>query len=282
MTLSAFHSLAFLLDSGVDEILAETPQNRFLSKAAEEPFAFEKTQAQAPPLSPATAITVFSHTPPPIETTIPLGTFEAVMAAEKAAKAATTLDALKDALVSFDGIHLKRSAKHLVFEDGNRQAPIMIIGEAPGADEDRVGKAFVGVSGQLLDKMFQAIGYDRHQSENEKSLYLTNMIYWRPAGNRTPSDSEIEILKPFIEKQIDLVKPRLLVLLGNIATKTLLKETAGITRLRGRWFDYQTLSNTTIRTMPLLHPSYLLKTPSHKKETWQDLLKIKSFMTTTE
>lgn len=181
----------------------------------------------------------------------------------------TTLDALRKALEEFEGCALKETARHTVFGDGNPQARVMVIGEAPGADEDRLGKPFVGLSGQLLDRMLEAIHLDR------TSVYISNIVPWRPPGNRQPTTAEIALCLPFIERHIGLIKPDCLLIVGGTAVKALLKTTEGITRLRGRWISYQNpYLPTPIMALATFHPAYLLRSPGRKREVWKDLLKL--------
>ncbi|TIV27765.1 MAG: uracil-DNA glycosylase, partial [Mesorhizobium sp.] len=170
----------------------------------------------------------------------------------------------------FDGCNLKFTAKNLVFADGNPNADLMLVGEAPGRDEDLEGLPFVGRSGRLLDRMLAAIGLDR------ASAYIANVIPWRPPGNRTPTPHETEICRPFIERQIELVNPKVLVNLGGPSAKTLLNTAEGILRLRGNWRVHTTASGIAIPAMPTLHPAYLLRTPAHKKLAWRDFLEVKA------
>lgn len=179
-----------------------------------------------------------------------------------------SLETLEAALRRFDGCTLKETAINLCFADGNPKAPIMLIGEAPGAQEDRQGKPFVGPSGQLLDRMLKTIGLDRSK------VYITNVIYWRPPGNRTPTAAEIAICQPFLERQIDLIKPKLLVFVGGIAARALLGVTQGVTKLRGRPFTYQIANNTDIPSIVMFHPAYLLRQPAQKRFSWRDILEI--------
>lgn len=199
---------------------------------------------------------------------------DAQRAAVDRARAAQTRDDLRTAIAEFDGIQIKRHATNLVFADGNPHAHVMVVGEAPGADEDAQGLPFVGVSGQLLDKMLAAIGLSRSASDPQKSVYISNILNWRPPGNRTPTDAEIEISLPFIERHIALVNPRILILSGGVAAKALLGTTQGITRLRGQWQDYTPRvlgGGSPIPAMPMYHPSFLLRTPIKKREAWEDL-----------
>lgn len=200
--------------------------------------------------------------------------------AVRLAAAAQTLDDLRSAIAAFDGVPIKRHATNLVFADGNPKARIMVVGEAPGADEDRLGKPFVGVSGQLLDRMFAAIGLDRASDDPAHSIYISNILNWRPPGNRTPTTAEIEVSLPFIERHIQLVAPDILVLSGGVAAKALLNTTEGITKLRGRWITYSSITlpatGAMIQTMPMYHPSFLLRTPQKKRDAWADLLTIQT------
>ena len=186
------------------------------------------------------------------------------MAAREAARSAASLDALRDMLTKFEGCALRTTAKQLVFADGNPQARVMFVGEAPGREEDIEGLPFVGRSGQLLNRMIAAIGLDRTK------VYIANVIPWRPPGNRTPTPQETQICLPFIQRQIELVNPDVLVTLGNPSTQTLLSTREGIMKTRGRWFDYDT-GTRKIKAMATFHPAYLLRSPSYKRLAWQDL-----------
>ena len=191
------------------------------------------------------------------------------MAAREAAATAETLEALRATLAGFEGCNLRLTATNLVFADGNPDARVMFVGEAPGFEEDIQGLPFVGRSGQLLDRMMAAIGLDR------TSAYIANVIPWRPPGNRTPTPQETEICRPFIERQIALVDPDFLVLLGGASAKQILRAEQGISKLRGRWRDYET-GRRTIRALATLHPAYLLRTPAQKRYAWRDFLMLKT------
>ncbi|MFV3128216.1 uracil-DNA glycosylase [Niveispirillum sp. KHB5.9] len=206
----------------------------------------------------------------------PLGAVEAGQSARIAASAAKSLDELKDALSAFDGCALKKTATNLVFGTGSRQARIMLIGEAPGENEDRQGLPFVGPAGQLLDRMLGAIGLDRHADDPAKAVYITNMLPWRPPGNRSPTDSEIAACMPFMVRHIELLAPDFLIFAGGISAKAMLNRTEGITRLRGRSFDYGSAGlKKPVVAMPMLHPAYLLRNPDAKREAWKDMLALK-------
>jgi len=211
---------------------------------------------------------------PPRSSDAILGASEACADARKLAAEAKDLKSLQKIIEEFEGCPLKRTAMKTVFSDGCETAKIMIVGDAPGADEDRLGKAFAGVEGLLLDKMLAAIDLSR-----EKDVYLTNVINWRPPGNRSVSDSEVAICLPFIKRHIELVKPDILVCVGTVAAKALLETTQGITRTRGKWFEYQSEGmDKMIKATVLFHPGYLIATPGQKRLAWADLLQLKEKM----
>lgn len=191
------------------------------------------------------------------------------MAKEFAANS-KNLDELSSAILEFEGCSLKKTASNTVFSDGNVESDIMIIGEAPGGDEDRVGKPFVGEAGQLLDRMFAAINMKR-----EDDFYITNMLPWRPPGNRKPTQAECEICLPFIKRHIELFQPKMIICVGGTSASALLSTKSGITKLRGKWQEYLS-SGTTIPIIPIFHPDYLLRQPQFKKQAWHDLLAIKA------
>ncbi|OYD80507.1 uracil-DNA glycosylase [Azospirillum brasilense] len=201
---------------------------------------------------------------------LPLGASEAGASARARAAEARSLEELESALRAFDGCPLKATAMNTVFADGNPSAEIMLIGEAPGEDEDRQGKPFVGVSGKLLDRMLAQIGLDRSK------VYISNILPWRPPGNRSPTQAEIAACLPFLERHVELIGPKVLVPLGGTSAKTLLNRAEGITRLRGRWFDYASPGLTgPVPVLPMLHPAYLLRNPIAKREAWRDLLTLR-------
>ncbi|HEY9548015.1 MAG TPA: uracil-DNA glycosylase, partial [Kiloniellaceae bacterium] len=192
---------------------------------------------------------------------------ETQASAERPAAGAGTIEGIREALEAFEGCPLKATATNLCLYDGNPEARIMIIGEAPGGQEDRQGKPFVGPAGQLLDRMLAAIGLDRGR------VYITNLLYWRPPGNRNPTPGEIASCLPFLERQIEILQPRLLLLVGGMSAKTLLNRSEGILKLRGRWADYHhPRLPHPIPALPTLHPAYLLRQPAQKREAWRDLL----------
>jgi len=203
---------------------------------------------------------------------------ELIDEAQKRANEANTLQELKEAIAAFEGLAIKKTATQIVFADGNPDATLMIIGETPGADDDRQGLSFSGAHGQLLDTMLQHINISRQAETKERSAYLTNILNWRPPGNRSPTQEEMEICRPFIEKHIALIKPKAILMTGAISAKTLLGKTESISRLRGTWHDYtpKTIENAeSIPAIATYHPSYLLNSPAQKKQVWQDLLRLK-------
>ncbi|MEA2859677.1 MAG: uracil-DNA glycosylase [Methylobacteriaceae bacterium] len=250
-------------DIGVDLALDDHPHDRFaelevksapaaLARLAPEPLrAASAYAAPRPPVIPPAAISALSSE-------------AVVLSAREAAERAQTLDELRRALDSFDGCALRKTATQLVFADGNAEARVMLVGEAPGAEEDRAGKPFVGRSGQLLDRMLAAIGLDR------TSAYITNVVPWRPPGNRTPTPLETAACLPFTRRHIELAGCDILVCLGNPSTQILLGARDGIMRTRGRWLEYDAGSRT-LRAMPMLHPAFLLRQPGHKRLAWRDM-----------
>jgi uracil-DNA glycosylase family 4 len=253
--------LAFYLEAGVDCALTEEPVNRL----ADPDIVPAAREAASPtPLRAVPAATPAAAVIPAPRGATTVAPEAAILSAREAARTAPSLEALRALLEKFDGCALKFTATRLVFADGNPQARVMFVGEAPGRDEDIEGLPFVGRSGKLLDRMIAAIGLDR------SSAYIANVIPWRPPGNRTPTPQETQICLPFIQRQIELVNPDVLVTLGNPSTQTLLSTREGIMRTRGRWFDYDTGSRV-IRAIATFHPAYLLRSPSYKRMSWQDL-----------
>ncbi len=254
--------LAFYAEAGVDDALDDEPVNRF-ARPAPAPEARPSPRPAAGPAAQPAAPAAQR----PQASAVPDEQQQAL--ARQLAAEAQTLEELRERMAAFDGCNLKFTAKNLVFADGNAQARIMFVGEAPGRDEDLEGRPFVGRSGQLLDRMLAAIGLDRG------SVYIANVIPWRPPGNRAPTPHETEICRPFIERQIELVGPKVLVHLGGASAKTLLNTTEGILRLRGNWRTYTAPDGVSIPAMPTLHPAYLLRTPAHKRLAWRDFLEVK-------
>jgi len=232
---------------GVDEAIGETPVDCFAASVA----------APSPPRT--------EPRPRPAAQRSPVATSS--MDATSIAQI-RTLAELKALVAAFEGCALKRTAKSLCFARGRDDARIMLIGEAPGRDEDLKGKPFVGRAGQLLDRMLAAIGL------SESQVYITNTVYWRPPGNRTPTPEEVEACAPFLARQIELLSPDVLVLLGGAAAKNILGVAEGIMRLRGKWLSYS-CAGRDIATLPTLHPAFLLRNPEHKRLAWRDLLMVK-------
>lgn len=234
--------LSIFQQAGVDEVISSMPQDRF--KEIEETL-----QLGAP--------------------SQPMQKHPQIIPQVVSSCSAQTLEELRGDLMAFEGCALKHTATNLVFGDGNPKARVMLIGEAPGADEDRQGLPFVGQSGQLLDKMFATIGLTR------QNFYITNIIPWRPPGNRQPTPAEADACLPFVRRHIDLVSPDFLILVGGTATKTLLGGREGIVRLRGAWKDYTSEGGKQMKVIAIFHPAYLLRSPGQKREVWHDLIKIK-------
>src|SRR6201989_1676210 len=249
--------LAFYLEAGIDCALTEEPVNRLTDPDPAPPPLREATPER--PAGRATAAPL-----PLLRADAPPAPDAAIASAREAGSTAPTLEALRALLETFDGCSLRNTATRLVFADGNPQARVMFVGEAPGRDEDIEGLPFVGRSGKLLDRMIAAIGLDRSKT------YIANVIPWRPPGNRTPTPQETQICQPFIHRQIELVNPDVLVTLGNPSTQTLLGTREGIMRTRGKWFDYNT-GTRSIRALATFHPAYLLRSPSYKRMSWQGL-----------
>lgn len=242
--------LNWYLLAGVDAFCDETTQNYVQQKDAIMADVMLNS-----PTRPAT--TLLAQT-----------TDAAYINAREICDEAQTLDDLKAMLENFEGCALKFSANSTVFGCGNPQAEVMIIGEAPGADEDRIGEPFVGRSGHLLDKMLAAIGLQR------QDCYITNVLPWRPPGNRTPTDAEVAVCLPFLKRQIELLKPKMIFLLGGSAVNALLGVSAAISQLRGKVVEYTTESGLVIPALASYHPAYLLRTPAQKAKVWADLLRL--------
>ena len=262
--------LAFYLEAGVDALLSETPVDRFADHEAPRAATPPAEATPAPRPRVATSAPSLRDEPPARAAPLaaPQSPEAAVTDARAQARTAASLDELRSILARFEGCELKRHAKQLVFADGNPQARIMFVGEAPGREEDLEGLPFVGRSGKLLDLMMKAIGLDR------TNAYIANIIPWRPPGNRTPTPQESQICLPFILRQIELVDPNVLVCLGGPSSQTLLGFTEGIMRTRGRWLTFNT-GTRDIRAIATLHPAYLLRQPLHKRLAWRDFLAVK-------
>ena len=244
-------ALEWQVELGADEAIGDAPVDRYALEDKPKPMTIPAPAGQAapPPSAPAT---------------------DAVAEARKLANAAQDLPALKAAMAAFEHCNLKRGARNLVFADGHPSARVMIVGEAPGRDEDREGRPFVGRAGQLLDRMLAAIDLDRTSETPENAVYITNVLPWRPPQNRDPTPEEIAMLLPFVERHVALVAPQVVVIMGNTSCQAAFGK-RGITRLRGTWAEAY-----GIPALPMFHPAYLLRTPSAKRETWADLLDLKA------
>lgn len=272
--------LQWYLDAGVDEAIGDQPLDRYLlsqqitqaAQSAREARQAERTAGQTrPPMQaggrPATQAS--DGLVRPTSVGLAAAPAQARETATHVAAGCKTLTELRAAVEAFDGCALKVTASTTVFADGNPAAPLMLIGEAPGRDEDRQGLPFVGESGQLLAKMMASIGYDRSR------YYITNVLPWRPPGNRTPTDQEVATCLPFLTRHIELVQPKVILLLGGLPTKALFARPEGIMRQRGKWRAYESpgLSHP-IPALATLHPAFLLRQPGQKRLAWRDLLEI--------
>jgi DNA polymerase len=246
--------LLWQMELGADEAIGELPVNR---------YAAAETSARPAVAQPAAVAAV-------AEAAVPADGDDPVVAARRMAEGARDLPALRDAQAAYEHCELKRGARSLVFADGNPAARVMIVGEAPGRDEDLQGLPFVGKAGQLLDRMFEAIGMGRAHPDAERALYITNVLPWRPPENRDPSPEEIAMMLPFVRRHVELVGPEVLVLMGNHSCQALLGR-KGITRLRGHWAE--ALGRPAL---PMFHPAYLLRNPAAKREAWHDLLMLQA------
>jgi DNA polymerase len=266
---AALALLRWYVEMGADEAIAETPQNCFEERVVSSP-APTAAAPRAPTRSAGSAPI------PPAVAAVPHAVLtgaegEGARSARLLAASAVDVAELAARVAAFDGCSLKLTATNTVFADGNPAAPVMIIGEAPGAEEDRTGRPFVGRAGQLLDRMLAAVRLDR------KTVLITNVIYWRPPGNRTPTQAEIASCLPFVLRHIALVRPKILVLAGATAAGALLPQPQGITRLRGRWFGLAIPGlEQPLPTLPMFHPSFLLRAPERKREAWHDLLTLRA------
>lgn len=265
--------LEWLIDIGADEVIAEAANLSGWKELTPKPQVSAEERRKSQPPSPAAV----SQQPPPLVEARQVSSPKAPPVSVNHRVSAQTLDELRAELTVFEGCALKATAMNLVFSDGNPASPVMFIGEAPGEEEDRQGKPFVGASGKLFDQMLAAAGIAR------PDIYISNILFWRPPGNRTPTDAEIASCLPFVERHISLIKPKIIVLLGGVAAKTLLHTKEGITRLRGRWMNYTPSTgealDTPIPCLPIYHPAYLLRQASTKRQAWNDILQLKKYLT---
>ncbi len=248
-------ALAWQVDLGVTDPVGEGPVDRY---ALAEPVRTSQGAALQAPVRAA-----------PVPAAAVTGN-DAVAAAKAAAARANSLEELQAALAAYEHCELKRGARNLVFSDGNPAARVLILGEAPGSDEDREGRPFVGRAGQLLDRMFAAIGLDRRSSDPAQALYITNVMPWRPPANRDPEAAEIAMMRPFVERHIALVDPAVIVVMGNTPLLAL-TGAKGILRARGGWT--MALGKPVL---PMTHPAYLLRNPAAKRDAWADLLALQA------
>jgi uracil-DNA glycosylase len=262
--LQASESIRWWMRVGVTDALDDMPHDRFWDSTAEDGGqrgAANASESMAQP-SHALSKTASRASQYACQREMP---DTAEMSARALARAAADLEALRSALAEFDGCALKRTATQLVFADGIPGSRVMFVGEAPGEGEDRVGRPFVGRAGQLLDRMLNSIGLDRHK------VYISNVVPWRPPGNRTPTFQETQICLPFIERQIHLADPEFLVCLGASASRTILGVQGGIMRARGSWLAYPRQTGREIQALAMLHPAFLLRQPAHKRFAWADM-----------
>ena len=268
--------LAFYAEAGVDVMLEDAPVDRYAESAREAEEA--KRAVEQRKATPRKAPAAPRSDPPPSRTArmtpeqkLNVPDEQAIADARALAASANDLQELREAVEQFRGINLAFTAKNPVFADGNPDGALMVVGEAPGRDEDIEGLPFVGRSGKLLDRILAAVGRDR------RDTYITNVIYWRPPGNRKPTLHEVHICQAFVERQIELASPRALLLTGNTPTQTLLGTREGITKMRGRWREYTPPgSDRAIPALPTLHPAFLLRQPQQKRLIWQDVLAMKA------
>lgn len=246
---------------GVDVALGADPVNRYKAK---------ETAPQA--TSSAAKKSLRNHRTAAATQNKPVPEAAAISTAGKVAADAATIDDLREAVMGFDGIGIKRTAHNTVFADGSVNARVMLIGEAPGRDEDRQGLPFVGRSGQLLDQMLGAIGLSRGD-DGPNGAYISNVVFWRPPGNRNPTPEEVQICMPFTRRHIELAQPDLIISLGGVSAKILLDTSVGIMKLRGKWASFQ-CGERAIPLLPMLHPAYLLRQPASKRYAWKDLMAV--------
>ena len=267
-TNNAYELLIWQLEAGIDQCIGDEPNNRF-NKNSENLESIEKKAVETTNRDSVQTIknvriqgdqgSVDAHN---IQHSIHVSP----VSSNELALNCKSLEELEATVRDFDECALKKTSASTVFSSGSIDSRVMFVGEAPGAEEDREGRPFVGASGRLFDKMLASIGIIRDK------VYITNTIFWRPPGNRRPTGAEVAQCLPFLQRQIELVRPDILVPLGGSASQTLLKVDLGITLLRGRWYEYTLSDNSKIVTLPMFHPAYLLRSPVHKREAWRDML----------
>jgi DNA polymerase len=254
----AARALGWLAEMGAEEIIGEAPVNRLQPAPSRAPHSAESPAHK--PAPPATAAVR-----PAQSSSVP------------GASALMSLAEIAAALDTLDSCPLKKTATHLCYADGNPAARVMLVGEAPGRDEDIQGKPFVGRSGQLLDRMLAAIGLSRNGQDRESAVFITNVIFWRPPGNRTPTEAETQMCLPFLMRTIELQKPDVIVCLGATPAHRLTGRNDGILKIRGRWTTAN-VSGRNIPLLPTLHPAYLLRQPAQKRLAWRDLLSLRQML----
>ncbi len=262
----AAEALRWLAEMGADEIIGEEPVNRSVPALP---------SASSPPKAPAPAIATVA-TPKTVSAARPALQAQPTGAGADVSRLQSLSD-IEAALAGFDACPLKKTATRLCYADGNPQARVMLIGEAPGRDEDIQGKPFVGKSGQLLDRMLAAIGLSRQSADRESSVFITNVIFWRPPGNRTPTEAETQMCLPFLMKTIEVQKPDFIVCLGATPAHRLTGKTEGILKMRGKWTSAN-VSGRSIPLLPTLHPAYLLRQPNQKRLAWRDMLALRQML----
>ena len=266
---AALQALRWLEEMGADEMIGAAPVDRYAEARAARAAADVRPPALAPDNGSGARPAVAAASGP-------VAPAQGAQDARDAAAAADTIDALRASIEAFDGCALKFTATNTVFADGAPDARVMLIGEAPGVDEDRQGLPFVGASGRLLDRMLAGIGLSR-RGQGANAVYISNILFWRPPGNRNPTAAEIAACLPFVHRHIALVSPRVLVFLGGTAAKTMLDRSEGIMRLRGKWYELRVPGlGRSIPALPTFHPAYLLRSPAQKREAWCDLLSLKA------
>ncbi len=256
MDIASIALLRWYLEAGVDEVVGETPVNNYLTFKKKKNISSLKENCNRS----------FQHTKKSIDSILSIPNTASALAAQ-----CTTLESLRAAVTGFDGCTLRTNAANTVFADGTPTAPVMVIGEAPGVEEDRQGLPFVGPSGHLLDKMLESIGLERH-----RNCYMTNVVPWRPPGNRKPTPVEVSIVLPFLERHITLAAPKILLLVGGLAASAVLPGHEGIMKVRGKWFEYSVGLTRPIPAIATFHPAYLLRSPAQKRLAWHDLLALES------
>ena len=268
-TNNAYELLIWQLEAGIDQCIGDEPNNRLNKKPENQEFTEKKAVgAIANRDKVQTTKNIKNPGTPSLvnERNIEHFLDASPVSSRELALDCNSLEELEAAVRDFDECALKKTSANTVFSSGSIDARVMFVGEAPGAEEDREGRPFVGASGRLFDKMLASIGIIRDK------VYITNTIFWRPPGNRRPTGAEVAQCLPFLQRQIELVRPDILVPLGGSASQTLLKVDLGITLLRGRWYEYTLSDNSKIVTLPMFHPAYLLRSPVHKREAWRDML----------